>query len=303
MIATPIVALVTPFTSQGRIDWPALADYLQALAVWGVQAIITNGTTGEFASLSLDERQQITAFVRRHFPGRIINNISATGIADAYRLRQGSAEMADTVLALPPYYYANADEAGLLAFFTAVLKDCPLPVYLYHLPRHAGNEVSLSLIEALRTGGCPIVGVKDSSGNLQHALSYKALGGLEVYLGNDALALAALRQGLDGTVTGAANALPEFLLWLYRYRTDAAAAEAIQNRFDRWNRYREALNIAEIPLVKASLTARLPGFPRQVRPPFVALPKPMAGAIADEVRTGLQALQTLAGTIGPHDAG
>ena len=86
----PIVALLTPFDDRGEIEWKAFKRYLKSLYSRGVRTVIANGTTGEFPSLTINERQQVVEFVRENFNGTIVNNVSSTCVSDVRDLIAGT---------------------------------------------------------------------------------------------------------------------------------------------------------------------------------------------------------------------
>ncbi|MGR9087062.1 MAG: dihydrodipicolinate synthase family protein [Gammaproteobacteria bacterium] len=292
---SPIVALLTPFDAEGRIDWRAFESYLAGLSEWGVRAVIANGTTGEFPSLTLDERQAVVEFVRAHFTGAVINNASSTCIDDARRLAAGAGGHGDAVLLLPPYYFAKASNDGLCRFIARALEGAALPVFLYHFPKHTGNAIDCDLIARLIEQGVGIKGIKDSGGQLDNALSYRSrFPDLKVLYANDSEALAALQGGLQGLVTGGANPLPEFPIAIQRCAlTDFDAAERLQRGFDGWNRFRAGSPLFEIPLLKAAMGARIPGFPIHVRPPLTPAPKTLLSRIRSAVLASLAEYERL----------
>lgn len=273
-LACPVVALLTPFDAKGNIDWQAFKSYLKALYSWGVRSVITNGTTAEFPSLTLAERQQVIEFVRTNFQGAIINNVSSTCIFDVGNLIDGTQGYGDAVMVLPPYYYAKVHNDGLCLFFERALSGIPLPAFLYNFPKHTGNTLDMSLIEMLLGRGVEIAGIKDSGGHLINAIAYQArFPDLKIFYANDAEALEALRKGLSGLVTGGANPLPEFLIAIHR-RSGISddKARILQHGFNVWNDYRMRSPLFEIPLLKAAMGARITDFPIHVREPFMPAP-------------------------------
>lgn len=273
-LTSPIVALLTPFDSDGKIAWPAFASYLAALSAWGVESVVVNGTTGEFPSLTLHERQQTAEFVRQHFAGTVINNVSSTCIDTVKTLIAGTAGNADAVILLPPYYYAGACNDGLCAFFAQALAGNALPVFLYNFPKHTGNRIDNELLEMMANQGVQITGIKDSSGDLQNALAYHSrFPKLKVFFAADSSCLSALQNGLNGSVTGGANPVPDFMVAIQRYYgKQANKAQTVQCVFDMWNNYRSTHPVVEIPLLKAAMGARIEDFPVYVRPPFMPAP-------------------------------
>lgn len=273
-LSSPIVALLTPFDARGNIDWQAFKSYLTALCSWGVQSVVTNGTTSEFPSLSLTERQNVLEFVREQFHGTIINNVSSTCSEDVRKLIDGTHGFGDAVMVLPPYYYAEVQNDGLSRFFERVLSETSLPAFLYNFPKHTGNTLDNALIEMLLGRGVELAGIKDSSGHLANAIAYQVrFPKLKVFYANDAEALKALQNGLSGLVTGGANPLPEFLINIQRiFGASDDRAKTLQRSFNVWNDYRMKSPVFEIPLLKAAMGARIKDFPIHVREPFMHAP-------------------------------
>lgn len=269
----PIVALLTPFDTNGEIEWHAFKRYLSSLSHWGVRTVITNGTTGEFASLTMNERQRIIEFVRENFSGTVINNVSATCVKDVRDLIAGTQGYADLLLLLPPYYYSSCMDNGLYRFFVDALNGASLPAMLYHFPLHTGNRISSDLIAMLLERNLQIVGIKDSSGEISNSLIYKAkFPEMFIFVGNDNEALAVLQNGLSGSVTGAANPMPELLIAIRNeFPLSGDRAQLLMRCLDVWNKFRKASAYREIPLVKAAMGFRIDDFPIYVRVPFTSL--------------------------------
>ncbi|MGR8979831.1 MAG: dihydrodipicolinate synthase family protein [Gammaproteobacteria bacterium] len=269
-LSSPLVALLTPFDAEGNIDWQAFRSYLTALFSWGVRSVVANGTTAEFPSLTLAERQTVIEFVKNNFQGSILNNVSSTCVDEAQKLIDGTQGYGDAVLMLPPYYYAKVKNDGLCRFFERTLSGTLLPVFLYNFPQHTGNELDNDLIEMLLLKGIEIAGIKDSSGDIGNAIGYKTrFPQLEVFFAGDFEALAALQKGLSGSITGGANPLPEFIIAIQKYAgLSGDKAQTLQRSFDVWNEFRKRYGIFEIPLLKAAMGARIKEFPIHVRAPF-----------------------------------
>ena len=272
-ITGPLFAAPTPFDANGELHLAAYCDFLAFLEARGVEGIVVNGTTGEFPSLDADERRTLYTTARANFSGAIVNNISSANAREANALARHSSD-ADALLILPPYYFANVSDAGLIDFFREALAGVETPVFLYNFPRHVKLVLTPALVEKILRA-CPmIIGVKDSSGDLDVASAFKKLAGVrQVFVGKDNKALAALDAGLDGSITGAGNPFPEFLVGIRRAWAsgDTALAQCLQQEFDLWNAFRAAHKFDEPALVKAALARRLPSYPAHVRPPLHAL--------------------------------
>jgi len=271
-IEGPIFAILTPFDKNSDIDYGALHVYLSFLEDKGVKNIITNGTTGEFPSLAREERMALTEFCRSNFGDTVINNVSSCSIRECKGLMSHSREYCDYFLVLPPFYYANAVDEGIMEFFTEVLTDSPNPVLLYNFPRHTKVDIKPEWLRQLKAKFANLAGIKDSGGNIDISRSFKdADGSIEVYVGSDSLTFESLRLGFDGTVAGGGNALPEFPVAIHNsfLRGEPDAARKTQDDFDVWNSFRKSLQLSEITTTKIALSTRIKGFPVNVRPPLM----------------------------------
>ena len=273
-LSGPIVALLTPFDASGEIEWQVFKTYLSALFSWGVRTVIANGTTGEFPSLTLNERQKVVEFVKENFQGTIVNNVSATCVSDVRDLIAGTQGSADALLLLPPYYYSACRNDGLSRFFVSTLSGTSLPAMLYNFPQHTGNRLNADLVAMLLDKGIAIQGIKDSSGDTDNAMVYKSnFPEVKIFLGNDAKGLEVLQKGLSGSVTGGANPLPELLIAMQTdFQLSGDKAHSLQRCLDVWNEFRETSGHFEIPLVKVAMGARIADFPLHVRAPFTPVP-------------------------------
>ncbi|MFC1944450.1 dihydrodipicolinate synthase family protein [Chloroflexota bacterium] len=272
-IEGPVFAIVTPFDQAGNIDFGALHQYLAFLNQSGVKNVIVNGTTGEFASLTIEERKSVLEYCRGRFAGYIVAHVSACAVKDCITLLEHASQYSDAALILPPYYYSNATITGLQAFFESVIGRSSLPVYLYNFPKHTNIELKPDLVSLLCEKFSHIIGLKDSSGNLDGAIQLKSANlYLQVFMGGDSMSFAVLDKGLDGSVSGAGNPVPECLVGMHKAfvagRKDIA--REWQEIIDIWKNYRKHLDISEVAVIKAGLRARVDGFPVYVRPPFSA---------------------------------
>lgn len=285
VIRGPIFAIVTPFKRSGEVDYVAFAEYLAFLHHCGVPALVVNGTTGEFPSMTQNERITVMEFCRGHYPGKLIANVSANCFKDCRSLvEHACAGIADAAILLPPSYYADATFEGLVAYYRLAIGRSTIPVFLYNFPRHTKTEVTPELLSAICSKNPQVRGIKDSSGSLNGALALKsARPDIVVFVGSDSLALATLEKGLDGSVTGGGNPIPECLVGLTKAFEKGRFADAAvwQRIMDGWRSYRKNLSILEIAAAKAGLAARIPGFPTYLRPP---LSSPERQAVEDIAR-------------------
>jgi 4-hydroxy-tetrahydrodipicolinate synthase len=228
------VPLVTPFAPSGDVDELALQRLVDYLIDAGVHGLFVGGTTGEFPLLSTTERQRIAQIVVVHAAGRlpVVVQSGAPSTREAIALSQHAQDVgASAVAVVAPYFFPLSDEA-LVEHYVAVSAAVPdFPVILYNIPQRTGNAM-LPRVAAEIVHRCPnVVGIKDSSGNLSQTLEYCTLKpGLQVAQGADGLLVAGLAMGIEATVSGNANVVPELAVAVFDawWRGDPAAARAAQ---------------------------------------------------------------------------
>jgi len=269
----PIFAIVTPFDGDGNIDETALINYLSFLEQAEVTSIVVNGTTGEFASLTFEEKIKVLKITKKHFSGKIISHISSCCYRETNELAKLS-EDADALLLLPPYYYDIKNRAGLVAFYQRALARISTPTYIYNFPYHTKVNLSREDVTQIFYACDNIVGLKDSGGDIELSKQFALVSkGFDVFVGGDNVALNVLDIGLKGSVTGAGNPFPEFLVGINKEWNNGKHqfAEEIQKKFDIWNKFRGQLSGYEISIVKEVLSKRIDGFPTGTRSPLIPL--------------------------------
>jgi 4-hydroxy-tetrahydrodipicolinate synthase len=254
-----VVPVLTPFTEEDEVDEAALAAHLDFLANAGVRRILVNGTTGEFFSLTPEERKLTIALACQYFPGVVMCHCGHTAIKQTISEAQTAETYgADAIVALPPYYYAEAPTNGMIDYFTALHNAIETPLFLYNFPKHTGNSLTAELISQI-----PHSGMKDSSGNIDlipHTSKYFSAGPLSPVDGYHA--------GACGFVSSEANFLPELFVKLEN-AFNAQANEAAKHVFDQITSIQNDLpSMSATAKCKAGLSLRLPNYPARVRPPL-----------------------------------
>lgn len=207
-------------TSNGDVDSHMLRSHVDYLVTSGVDGLFVGGTTAEFPLLTLDERRFIVEVAIHANRGRVpvVAHTGALRTEDAIDLsRHADASGADAIALMPPWYYALSDPE-LSEHFQSVARSVPdLPVLLYDIPSRTGNALSPGLIADLAHRMDNLVGIKDSTGSLEHQRAVQAATapGFVVFSGSDELAHAALEQGATGLVSGTANLAPRLIVDLY----------------------------------------------------------------------------------------
>ena len=206
-----IVALVTPMHNDGSVDWDALKKLVEWHIEQGTHSIVAVGTTGESATLDVEEHAQVIEAVIRAAAGRIpiIAGTGANSTREAIELTETARKLgADAALLVTPYYNKPTQE-GLYQHYKAVAEAVDLPQILYNVPGRTGvdmhNDTVIRLADVDR-----IVGIKDATGDLNrgHDLINRLDQKIAVYSGDDATAYRLILLGAQGNISVTANVAP-----------------------------------------------------------------------------------------------
>ena len=206
------VALITPFTQNGAIDFAALARVVDNLIDGGVDYILVLGTTGETPTLTTDERKALIRFVRDRVAGRVALMVGIGGNCTRdviATLRTWDLSGYDAILSVNPYYN-KPNQEGLYQHFKAIAEASPLPVVLYNIPGRTGINMAPETIARLAKECENIIGVKEASGNLEQMERVKALTPNDFLLisGDDGLTVEVIKRGGVGVISVLANVYP-----------------------------------------------------------------------------------------------
>jgi 4-hydroxy-tetrahydrodipicolinate synthase len=210
-------ALVTPFAAAGPVDEKALAALVDWQVAEGINGLVPVGSTGEAATMSLDERVRVVRLTVERVAGRV-PVIAGAGGNDTRVAIEASRAMAlagaTHLLHVSPMY-SKPPQRGIIAHFRAIADASPLPIVLYNVPgRTSSNmeaETSLALAEHPN-----IVAVKEASGNLTQIseIIRNAPRGFSVLSGDDALTLGVIAAGGHGVISVVSNAVPRLMAGL-----------------------------------------------------------------------------------------
>ena len=204
-----IIAALAALNRRGQIDAGLVRDYLNYLSVNGVQTILVNGTTGEFASFSVLERKwALQTYLRHRGALRVMCHVGANNVRETIELlRHAECIGVEAALVLPPFYFKNNSVDGLAAFFEPVLEASRIPVMLYNIPQLSGVSIPVELVRRLARHP-RLYGVKDSWGKPAWTAAYiRAFPKLKIFTGASALVESVLAQG-GGALTGNGNIFP-----------------------------------------------------------------------------------------------
>lgn len=203
-----IVALVTPFRN-GAVDHAALSALCERVIAGGVSGVVPCGTTGESATLSHQEHDDVVAMVVEAVAGRVpvIAGTGSNSTAEAIRLtRAAEGAGASAVLSVSPYYN-KPSQRGLERHFLAIADATRLPVVLYDIPGRSGVELSLPVLARLSEHP-NIRAIKDATGKVERVTDLRAHTKLAVLSGDDAQTLPRIALGAVGVVSVASNVVP-----------------------------------------------------------------------------------------------
>lgn len=228
-------ALLTPFKSDGSVDYEAFAACVDRQAAAGIHFLVPLGTTGETPCLSVEERREILRLTRKHAAGKPVvagvGTNSLTGTLENIRSLEGVAP--DAYLVVVPYYNKPTQE-GLYQYFKAVSEAADRPVILYNVPGRTG--ANLAAETTLRLAACcpNIIAVKEASGNYSQisTIIRNRPDRFVVLSGNDDETLSLMATGADGVISVASNVAPWEMVALVEAlrRDDMAAARKLHYR-------------------------------------------------------------------------
>ncbi len=235
MIAGSMVALVTPMDAEGRLDWDSLTQLVDFHLQEGTNAIVAVGTTGESATLDVDEHVAVIRHVVKQVAGRIpvIAGTGANSTREAIELTAAAKQAGvDACLLVTPYYNKPTQE-GLYLHHKAIAEAVAIPQILYNVPGRTACDMLADTIA--RLSSVPhIIGVKEATGDLQRGREVldKVASGFLVYSGDDATAVELMLLGAQGNISVTANVAPRAMseLCALAMRGVADAARAINQR-------------------------------------------------------------------------
>ena len=280
-------ALVTPFRESGEVDEEALRSLVDWQIEEGVHFLVPCGSTGEAATLSLEEQVRVVAITVDQANGRV-PVVAGAGSNDTAAAVERSRRIASTgathlLHVSPPYN--RPQQRGLIEHFTAVADASPCPLVLYNVPGRTGSNVAAATTLALAAHP-NIVGTKEAAGNCDQVaeIARHRPPGFALLSGDDYLTVPFMALGADGVVSVVSNATPRAVAELARAMAcgDLARARDLHYRLSDWMR---AAFVESNPVpVKAALgmMGRIhPG----VRLPLVPLAEAHRDVVAAALRT------------------
>jgi len=206
-----MVALVTPMRADGSLDADCLNKLIEFHINAGTDAIVAMGTTGESATLNIEEHCNVIRQVVQQVAGRIavIAGTGANSTSEAIELTQSAKDLgADAALLVTPYYNKPTQQ-GLYQHYKAIAEAVDIPQILYNVPSRTACDLLPETVA--RLADVPnIIGVKEATGDVSRVKQIKALCGdkMELYTGEDANTVAFILAGGQGVISVTANVAP-----------------------------------------------------------------------------------------------
>ena len=231
------IALVTPFTKEGTVDFTALRRLLDYQLSNGIDFICLLGTTAETPTLSAEERQQVKDLVVEKVNGQVPILMGCGGnntAAVVEQIQTGDFTGIEGILSVCPYYNKPSQE-GLYQHFKAIAAATELPVVLYNVPGRTGINMKAETTVRLARDCKNIVAIKEASGNLEQVdeIIKNKPADFDVISGDDSLTFPMVSCGAVGVISVIGNALPKEFSRMIRLqmRGEYDSARTIHHRF------------------------------------------------------------------------
>ena len=209
------VAIVTPMKENLEINYDKLDEMLEEQIAGGTDAIIICGTTGESATMTEEEHSEAIRFTVERVKHRIpvIAGTGSNSTATAVQLSKGAMEDGADALLLVTPYYNKATQNGLIAHYTKICTEAPLPAILYNVPSRTGCSIQPKTLAHLVKNVDSIAGVKEASGNIGNVAEIMHLcdGNIDLYSGNDDQVVPLLSLGGIGVISVLSNVAPKYV--------------------------------------------------------------------------------------------
>ncbi len=207
------VAMVTPFSSNYQIDYPALDKLIEFLIGNGVNYLVVQGTTAETATLSDSEKRQLADYIVKKVNGRV-PIVLGIGGNDTHKVIESYAKFdltgIDAILSVTPYYN-KPTQKGLYLHFKTIVQNTHLPIIVYNVPGRTGvNMTAETTLKLAHEFQGKIVAVKEASGNLTQMgyILRDRPSNFLVLSGDDGLTLPQISMGADGVISVLGNCAP-----------------------------------------------------------------------------------------------
>ncbi|MEX8546272.1 MAG: 4-hydroxy-tetrahydrodipicolinate synthase [Mucilaginibacter sp.] len=207
------VAIITPFQTDGSVDFPALEKLIENLIANGIDYLVSLGTTGESATLSALEKKDIWQFTAQTVAGRVplvagIGGNDTRAIIE--NIKNFDKQGFDAILSVSPYYNKPTQE-GIYQHYKAVAAASDLPLILYNVPGRTGSNISAATTVRLAHEVDKIIAIKEASGNFEqfNQIMRDKPADFMLISGDDPVTLPMIALGAVGVISVIGNAIPQ----------------------------------------------------------------------------------------------
>lgn len=280
------VAMVTPFKSNGDVDFDSLGKLIAFLIEGEVEYLVSLGTTGETPTLSKQEKLDILAYTYEQVAGRlpIVVGIGGNNTRELVKdLETFPLEKATAVLSASPYYNKPSQE-GIFQHYKALAAASPKPLLLYNVPGRTGRNINAATTLKLAEVD-NIVGIKEASGDLAQCMQIlkdKPTDFL-VVSGDDNLVLPQMACGMDGVISVAANCFPKQFSEMVRHCLQGDYTAARNLHYQMLEAY-DLLFVENNPAGVKAFLAEMGVVQNHLRLPLI----PLSSGVHEKVKTFLK---------------
>ncbi len=230
------VALVTPFTKGGEVDYKSLGNLVESCIVGEVDNLLALGTTAETATLTDKEKAKVVACILDVNKGRLPVMLGMGGnntkqLVDSIR-SYGNFKAIDAILSVTPYYNKPSQE-GIYLHYKAIAEASPVPVVMYNVPGRTGTNITSETTLRIAREIKNIVATKEASGDVEQIsrILKDKPEGFDVLSGDDGLTYSLMSLGVSGVVSVIANAFPKDFSTMVRLCKEGRYADALPYHF------------------------------------------------------------------------
>lgn len=222
-------ALITPFDSDGNVDYEAFERIINDQISAGIDGIVAVGTTGESPTLGMKDHSEVIRFAVKTAAGRcqVIAGTGANCTKEAIELtKQAHKDGADASLQVTPYYNKPTQE-GLYQHIKAIADSSDMPIILYNVPGR--SAISLTIETIARMNEIPqVVAVKEAGGCVDRISQIKQACDIQIVSGDDSLTLPMISVGATGVISVLSNILPAEMTQLCQLANEGNFSEALK---------------------------------------------------------------------------
>ncbi|MDE7409916.1 MAG: 4-hydroxy-tetrahydrodipicolinate synthase [Muribaculaceae bacterium] len=229
------VALVTPFSANKDIDFPALERVIDHVINNGADFLVALGTTGETPTLSAEEQRKVKEFIKEKTDGRLplVIGVGGNNTAEVVRhLENEDFSGYSAILSVVPFYNKPTQE-GIFRHFKAIAESSPLPVILYNVPGRTGVNMTADTTLRLAREIPGIIGIKEASGDIhqiQRLLREKP-DDFTILSGDDGMTYPLMALGVQGVISVLGNAYPKEFAEMVHLCLEGNYIEAVDVHF------------------------------------------------------------------------